>query len=67
MSLLTEKEINQFTVGELKKYIAPLADDLPVNICVMKKVTDGVEDGFIYPVESIGTDGNEFSLAGYDL
>ncbi len=66
MSLIINKENTAFTVKELKDCIKNIDDNLFVNIYVIKKNKDGIEEGFIFPLESVGTNSEEFSITCFD-
>jgi hypothetical protein len=55
-----------YTVKELIASLQQHNGDLPITLHIVKEVEEGVEEGTVFAIEAVGTDGEEVSLVGYD-
>lgn len=55
-----------YTVKELIASLQEFDEALPVSLHIVKEVEEGVEEGTIFAIEAVGTDGEEISLVGYE-
>jgi len=65
-SILVVNEDTGFSVKDLKDFLRDKDDNLLVNIHVLKHVGEGIDEGFILPLEAVGTGGDEISLTCFD-
>ena len=62
----TVRSEGRVTVKDIKEWLADKDDNLPVNISVLKEISEGVEDGYIYELTAMSFCDRSVCFEGYE-